>query len=53
MGARQLMFIPRLSFEDNMLAFAFANLASRERTERQEIARHFEQLFFPTPMERS
>ena len=29
-----------------------ANLASRARTERQDLARHFEQLFFPTPLER-
>lgn len=49
----QLMYIPGLSFEDNMIAFAFNNLASRERTERQDLAHHFEELFFPTLMERS
>jgi len=53
MENHQLMYIPGLSFEDNIIAFAFNNLASRERTERQALAHHFEELFFPTLMERS
>ena len=47
------MFVPGLTYEENMIAFAFNNLASRESDERQALGRHFERLLFPTPTERS
>jgi len=52
MAGQRLSSVPGLSFEDDILAFAFTNLASRELEERQELSRHFERLLFPTPAQR-
>jgi len=52
MAGQQLSSVLGLSFEDDITAFAFANLASRERAERQELARHYERLLFSTPTQR-